>query len=84
MLSSFQWMGCQSLDLNFPISCNLLHSFLVCLLQFTRGTVFELVLPLKLQIRGYPMLKSTSKGGGNIKLFSSITERPVSVLKVVS
>ena len=29
-------------------------------LQFTRGTVFELVLLLMLQIRGFPMLKSAS------------------------
>ena len=32
----------------------------VCLLQFTRGTVFKLVLLLMLQISGYPMLKSAS------------------------
>ena len=55
-----QWMGCRSQDLNFQISCHLSYSFVVCLLHFTMGIVSELVLPLMLQIRGYPMLKSAS------------------------
>ncbi|XP_068721811.1 uncharacterized protein [Montipora capricornis] len=60
VLSSLQWMGLQFLDLIFPISCHLSYSFVVCPPQFTRGTVFELVLLLMLQMRGYPMLKSAS------------------------
>ena len=81
---SLQWMGYQFLDLVFQLSCHLSCSFVVCLLQFTRGTVFEWVLLLMLQLRGYPMLKSASYGDGNLMHFSSISERLVSTLKAVS
>ena len=48
------------LDLIFQISSHLLYSFVVCPLQFTRDTAFELALIPMLQIRGYLMLKFAS------------------------
>ena len=80
VFSSLQWMGLQFPGLIFQISCPLPYSFVDCLLQFTRGTVFELVLPPMLRIRGYPMLKSVFLGVGNLTHVLCIMECLVSTL----